>query len=51
MKTNKNTSKFGSYVGDWLFFAYCLGLIVILSITYGYVRSEILVRSALYYLQ
>ena len=38
--------KFGSYVGDWLFMGYCVFLLMVIGMTYNYVRSEELARDA-----
>ena len=41
-------AKFGSYIGDWLFSGYCLLMILIIGLTYTYVRSEIEARDIYY---
>ena len=48
MQQSSIVRRFGSYAGDWLFIGYCVLLLLIMSMTYAYVRSEVIARSVSY---
>ena len=48
MQVKENSQKFGGYIGDWLFAGYCVILLLIIGLTYTYVRSEAIARDAFY---